>query len=111
MKFDLQELLEQKALLEKHLAWLDAKIRQLRESETTSAKQEQPVKQEPAPPAKIAELETQLKPPPEPISPKAKYGCVAFAIALIVLVLYTLFVLPYHCQRYKYKQDNVPARK
>ena len=37
MKFTLKELLEQKALLEKHLAWLEGKIADLRTEEPGSA--------------------------------------------------------------------------
>ena len=104
MKLSLHELREQKALLEKHLAWLDARIREL-EKEGSGASTPHPMV--PAGAELPRESSSLFPETPDPAileqqesdptgsARHTKLGCILLVIAACLLVLFCLFGLPY----------------
>lgn len=105
MKLTLQELLEQKALLEKHLGWLKEKISEAQkeaepelDKEPLSQRDVKSTEQEPS----RAGSDTPSLPEGLPLerpfefTSGTKIGCWVFAIGAMVLFLFLLFGLPYY---------------
>lgn len=118
MKLTLQELLNQKAMLEKHLAWLNSKIEALKSEsaerddttgsiDPTLASSQSGNSLATAPPTPelsegtITESENEVDaiaqhhvPAPSEMSSMTKFGCVAVIIGICLLFLFGLFILP-----------------
>ena len=111
MKLNLEELLKQKALLEEHLRWIDAKIDELRGLEA-SEKAESPAEAQEAVPAIIEKsVVISTEPASAPVIPKlsdydqleaqitaseAKKGCLIWfgvAVAAFFILIGLIYVL------------------
>jgi len=104
MKLSREDLLEQKAALEKVLAWVNARLRELDgEAQDSPQPETPPPAAEPIGEAKasVAIVETKAARPAADYEPtqgitKAnQVGCIAIAVAAVLLVLFLLFGLPF----------------
>ena len=105
MPCSLEELKQQRALIRKHLDWLEAKIKGLEEQASTKDTDaaEAPGEAMPTRPPKTENTAASTPLPEELSSPahtqgdlrRAKIGCLALFIIATALFLFLLFGLPY----------------
>ncbi len=120
MKLELQELLAQKKLVEKHLAWMEEKILQLRREEGGEAASPPPDETmpdaAPPPPEFTEEADAAVREAAKrylgagqtDLPLRSRFGCAALFIGLAALILGLLFGLPYYCYRGA-EEDTGPA--